>query len=35
VSWTWHVLIFLSTIVMFRAVLASGAGNSEKRGDIE
>lgn len=35
VSWTWHVLIFLSTIVMFRAMLASGAGNSRIRGDNE
>ncbi len=35
VSWIWHVLIFLSTIVMFRAMLASGAGNSRIRGDNE
>ncbi|HEX2957682.1 MAG TPA: DUF1189 family protein [Chitinispirillaceae bacterium] len=32
-SWTWHVLIFLSTIVMFRAMLASSTGTSGIRGD--
>lgn len=35
VNWTWHILIFLSTIVMFRAMLASGADKSSTHGDIE
>ena len=31
--WTWHILIFISTIVMFRAVVATG-NNSNKSGDL-
>jgi hypothetical protein len=37
-SWTWHVLIFLSTIVMFRAMLVSGEitpGNSGEDDDFK
>lgn len=32
-SWTWHVLIFLSTIVMFRAMLISGGVTPGNSGD--
>jgi hypothetical protein len=35
VNWMWNILVFLSTIVMFRAMLASGADNSSTHGDNE
>jgi hypothetical protein len=37
-NWTWHILIFLSTLVMFRAMLISGGitpGNSGDDNDFE
>jgi hypothetical protein len=34
-SWTWHVLVFLSTIVMFRAMLATGTVTSRNSGEDE
>ncbi len=32
VEWTWHILIFLSTIVMFRAIMAINGTNKDLRG---
>ena len=31
IAWIWHILIFFSTIVMFRAIVASGTNNTTKR----